>query len=167
MTAITAERLRELLDYDPETGVFTWRTSRSRNAKAGEEAGYNQIAHTGRLYRVIKIDGKSMKAHRLAWLHVHGIIPSGDLDHIDGNGLNNSLSNLRQASRAQNGANRGLNANNTSGAKGVLRSANKWRARIVVSGKLKHLGYFRSSADAAEAYAQAAKKYFGEFARTA
>ncbi len=87
-------------------------------------------------------------------------------DHIDGNKLNNQISNLRVSNKQQNGANRGLNKNNTSGFKGVgwHKQAKKWRAHIDVSGKHRSLGLYTNIHDAIEAYNNAARKYFGEFA---
>ena len=89
------------------------------------------------------------------------------VDHIDGNGLNNCRSNLRAATKQENGCNRNKQKNNTSGRKGVgwNKQHQKWQAQIQVNGKQIHLGYFDDIEDAVRAYNQAAKKHFGKFAR--
>lgn len=108
-------------------------------------------------------------AHRLAWLYVYGEWPDAEIDHINGNTGDNRISNLRPATRAQNGANRGRQTNNASGVKGVCWHAQsgKWRAMIRISGKSRHLGLFNDIGAAAAAYARATVNRNGEFARTA
>lgn len=86
---LTVERLRELLDYDPETGVFRWKEPR-RKCRVGEVAG--SLRKDG--YVKIQVDGRFYQAHRLAWLCVYGVWPSA-IDHIDGNRANNAIANLR------------------------------------------------------------------------
>jgi hypothetical protein len=159
----TADDLRKFLDYNRETGVFTWREARGGAVGCGATAG----AHDGRGYIQIKIQGRNYRAHRLAWLHVHGEWPSAQIDHANGNKADNRISNLRLATRSQNNANKRRLSNNTSGAKGVSwkGSARKWQAQIRVDGRLSHLGYFGSIYDAANAYRTAAAKHFGVFAR--
>lgn len=98
---LTAERLRELLTYDPETGEFRWRYTRGCRAR-GQIAG--TVTCLG--YLTIAIDGRKYKAHRLAWLHVHGEWPYPEIDHINRIKLDNRLVNLRRATRAENNANR-------------------------------------------------------------
>lgn len=88
-----------------------------------------------------------------------------DVDHADGNGLNNQRDNLRCASRSQQAANRKLRTDNTSGFRGVRWAKGRWRAVIGFETKIFHLGYFSDPVAAAHAYDRAAKKYFGEFAR--
>ncbi len=95
-------------------------------------------------------------------------IPNGfQIDHIDGNGLNNQKLNLRIATASQNQINRGKQKNNTSGFKGVFgrKDKNKWRAQIKFHGKTKHLGYADDKIEAARIYNKAAVERFGEFAR--
>jgi hypothetical protein len=161
---ITPERLRELLTYDPDTGVFTWRGG-VRRVRPGMIAGHAPPS-TG--YRRIFIDQKPYVAHRLAWLYVHGRWPLADIDHADGDPGNNALANLREASRTQNHGNRKRACNNRSGFKGVSfkPECNKWYARIYVSYRQHHLGYFSTPEAAAAAYAVAARRHYGEFART-
>jgi hypothetical protein len=165
MTAITAEKLREILDYDPETGVFTWRVTLSIRAPSGSTAG--TCCNDGRVN--ITICGRRYKAHRLAWLYVHGEWPPELIDHIDGNPSNNRIANLRPATCRQNGANAKRSVSNTSGFKGVCWDGvnRRWRAHITLNGKTKCLGRFDKIEDASAAYRKAAERCFGEFARTA
>lgn len=159
---LTAQRARELLSYDPETGTLTWKVSRSR-VRAGAQAG--NLDHNG--YVRVRIDGVGYLAHRVAWLIVHGSCPDL-LDHKNGNRLDNRLQNLRPASPRLNQANRRIAKNNTSGVKGIIKEKGrtKWRARIRFHGKLLHLGAFDTKEEAAAAYASNAQRYFGEFARS-
>src|SRR5687768_4110898 len=124
---LTAERLRELLDYDPDTGVFRWktrpvraeylRTDRAWNSRfAGRPAGTLVKG-----YVCILIYRRSYRAHRLAWLYVHGEWPRNELDHEHGNRADNRIEKLRSATRGQNMQNRKPNSNNTSGYPGVIR----------------------------------------------
>lgn len=167
--SITVERLRELFTYDPYTGDFTRRKVTHNRFKVGEKAGF--LNATGRWE--LGIDGKWYLAHRLAWLYVYGVWPSELIDHIDSNPLNNSISNLREATPAQNKANSRVSKNNVLGVKGVrlqIKGKNgtpRYRARIRVNGKLIHLGYFDTSEKASQAYLNAAERHFGEFARSA
>lgn len=89
---LTAEFVRNILDYDPETGIFTWKRKRSYNTDIGMEAGVCKI---GSGYRVIKINGKQYVAHRLAWLYVYGKWPKG-LHRVNGNPFDNRIANLSE-----------------------------------------------------------------------
>lgn len=164
---VTAERLRELLSYERETGVFTRLVNRSSNALAGSVAGCVASTGKGRKYFVIWIDGKLYYAHRLAWLHVHGRWPDDDVDHVDGDGTNNKISNLRAATRSQNMMNTFAQRNNKSGFKGVSldKPNKKWVAKIQVNGHQKHLGLFKTAAEAHAAYVEATTEHHGEFGR--
>lgn len=163
---LTAERLREVLCYDSETGVFTHRVTRSSRAVQGRVAGTTEKQ---RGYVRIRIDQKDYWAHTLAHLYVTGDWPEEDVDHVNGHKGDNRWENIRKASRSQNNANMGIPRHNTSGVKGVAwdRAKGMWRAQIKVSRKQIWLGYFRDIEDAKAAYAAAAHKYFGEFARAA
>lgn len=170
--SLSQARVRELLDYDPETGVLTWRVDRTTGKgrilrAAGTEAGYVKSMRKTLSYRSIRIDRQAYKAHRLIWLLVHGHWPEAAIDHINCDGLDNRLVNLREATLSQNSANMRRRNDNTSGAKGVCRRAgsDKWSAEIMVAGKRRHLGQFESIEAAAAAYEAAAIKHFGEFAR--
>lgn len=159
---ITAERLRELLDYDASTGHFRWRhrTGTRGGVRLGDYAG----ASNGSGYFVIRIDGRLYRSHRLAWLWTHGEWPPRDLDHINGCRWDNRLINLRIATNSQNQANQ-RRVRSTSGLKGVSRHPDgRWIARIRVQGKAIHLGSFRCPHEAHAAYCRAADFYHGEYA---
>jgi hypothetical protein len=159
---LTADELRQHLHYDPETGIFTWRVRARANVPCGttagtlDERGYVRIGYKTFYFR----------AHRLAWLYVHGEWPAREIDHINGDKADNRIANLRPATHKQNSANRLINKNSTSGVKGVGWHKNnaKWRAQIKLNGKKKNLGYFDAIEDAAAAYQNAAINNFGEFA---
>lgn len=146
---VTQAKVRDVLDYDPDTGIFRWRHA-GASRKAGAIAG--NIMHDGRYIR-IGIGGKSYLAHRLAWLYVHGQWPT-EIDHINWNGLDNRMVNLRSVTRKQNGLNRGLNKNNTSGAKGVILVDGKWQSYYC----RKYLGRFDRKDDAVQARREAEKR---------
>jgi len=103
--SLSQARLRELLQYDPETGVFVWLQSRRATASRGSIAGSN---HKSR-HRIIRIDGVNFYAHRLAWIYVHGPIPDGMLiDHINGQRADNRIKNLRVVTHKGNMDNLGI-----------------------------------------------------------
>jgi len=108
-------------------------------------------------------------AHMLAWLIVYGEWPNGQIDHINGDRLDNRIKNLRVVTQQQNAFNRVLYKNNSSGVKGVSWSIAQqaWHAQIRVTGKRIHLGFFKSKNDAANAYAAASAKFHGEFGKIA
>lgn len=144
--------LRDLLSYDEVSGAFTWNESRG-SVKKGSLAGY--LGSGG--YWQIKVSGSLYLAHRLAWLYVHGIWPDDQLDHKDGDRLNNSISNLRQCNSAQNHQNRRSVSGSTSSSVGVCweEGRKRWRADIKVEGKPRYLGRFLTEAEAISAYAKA------------
>ncbi len=157
---ITRERLAALFVYDKKSGDFTRRVAVGRHGchRAGELAG--TVQNHG--YRIITIDKKRYMAHRLAWLYVWAVWPRGDLDHINGDKLDNRIENLREATRKQNMQNVRKHKHNTSGYKGVAwhSQRNKWRAYIFDSYRQIHLGLFDSKEAAAEARLKAEKQYF-------
>lgn len=161
MATITADRLRELLRYDPETGVFTWLADRTGDVKAGSSAG-SISGSTG--YRLIMLDGRNYREHRLAWLFVHGEWPVSSLDHINRVRGDNRIANLRSATPAQNLANSKRRSDNTSGLKGVSPKRGKWQARIKIDGHHYCLGSFVRPEEAHAAYMAAARKHYGSFA---
>jgi hypothetical protein len=152
-TILTADRLRELVDYNKDTGVFTWRLSRKR-ARLGAKAGYTR----GDGYVFIRIDKRLYRAHRLAWLWVYGEFPAIEVDHINRNPSDNSLANLREVNSSQNKQNTSIRRDNRSGYKGVYRHSQtgRWVAQIAINGAAKHLGCFASPEDASAAYNNAA-----------
>ncbi len=145
---ITQERLRELVHYCPDTGIFTHLQSKGRK-KAGMRAGW--LRNDG--YIETEVDGKGYKSHRLAWLYIYGNWPAYHIDHIDGDRSNNRLSNLRDVNRFFNSQNQRLpHKINKSGFLGVHKNGCKFRAQIRVNGKNKHLGLFDDAESAHEAY---------------
>lgn len=164
---ITQERLKEVLDYHQHTGIFVWKISTARRVKVGDVAGYEAKVSPKYSRLMIRVDGRLYKAHRLAWFYMTGIWPKGDIDHQDGNPLNNRFNNLREATRSENLRNADIRRNNTSGYKGVCwnKRRGKWMSGIGHKGKNLHLGYFTDKRDAAQAYNFAAARLHGEFAR--
>src|SRR3990167_8685574 len=161
------ERLRDLLDYNHESGHFTWRSDRPGGVKKGDRAGCAQENGVRRsVFRrwQIVIDRKHYKAHRLAWFYVYGTWPKM-LDHINGNGHDNRISNLREATPADNMAN-SLHPKGTTGFRGVSYYKNGYMAQISVNGRSVYLGRFRTPEEAHEAWCRAAHKFRGDFART-
>ena len=167
------QTLLELFDYDPETGIIVHNKTRKGRVKKGAEAGHKRTVLNGKstkLYVEIKVLGKGYYLHRLAW-YMHTKVDPLDffIDHIDGNGYNNKFANLRLCSNSENGFNRSLNANNTSGFKGVCwhKGSQKYIASIKSNYKRIHLGLFDSPELAHMAYCKAAAELHGEFARGA
>jgi hypothetical protein len=156
---ITQRRLKELLAYEPATGFFRWRVTKSNRAVAGSIAGGPRDGYWG-----IRIDGRMHSAHHLVWLYSHGHFPAGELDHKDVNPMNNRLGNLRPATRAQNAVNRPAPANNTSGHKGVYWCIDAWRVYANWQGKRYWGGKHTDLVAACRAQEALANKLQGEFA---
>ncbi|EGX0856897.1 hypothetical protein CIY45_003058 [Salmonella enterica subsp. enterica serovar Enteritidis] len=175
MDLILQKRLKELLHYDPETGVFTWlrREGKSRAVSvfnsnyAGKVAGNIQTDSSGHKQVSIYFDKKAHKAHRLAWLYVYGKMPKGIIDHINGDSLDNRIVNLREADDFQSAWNKGKLVTNKSGYKGVSlkKKSGKWVAQINYKGKKMFLGYHDTPEEAHKDYCEAAVKLHGEFAK--
>lgn len=148
MTALTADRVKQLFDYDSETGIFT------RRVRAGRMPAGSVINHANQLgYITVMVDRKKYLAHRLAWLVTTGGWPDR-CDHIDGNPSNNRISNLRDVSQAVNLQNQTA-ARSPSGFLGAHAKRGRFRARIGVAGKAHNLGTFDSPEEAHAAYVQA------------
>lgn len=171
---VNAETVRELFDYNPDSGIFLWKPRKLRpehtridkawNTRlAGRPAG--RPHRHGHLYA--NINYRNYALHRLAWLYVYGKWPSRSIDHINGNPTDNRMSNLRECTQTQNMRNARIRKDNTSGIKGVywVKKEQKWRAFINVGGKLIILGTFEMKEEAAECRRKAASKEFGDFAR--
>ena len=158
---ITQERVRELLEYDQDTGVFRWRRTVGKRL-SGTVAGHQKHCPKDR-YWMIMLDGKRYMAHRLAYLYIYGYIPKV-VDHVDNDPLNNRIRNLRAATISQNNANTGKKATNSSGYKGVSLQKERWIASINKDGKRIYVGAFDTAEEAHKAYQLAAMKIFGEFA---
>lgn len=159
---ITQERLKHLLHYDTETGVFTRRVDVGKSAKKGSVVG----CPNDKGYLRVVLDGRLYALHRLAVLYVDGVVHDGDVDHANGNKADNRWANLRACTRSQNAANRKVQINNSCGMKGASRDRNgRWRSQISTQGKKVFLGLFDTPEDAHAAYMSAAQKYHGEYAR--
>lgn len=159
---LTHDLLKELFDY--RDGELYWKVSR-QGRKLGVPAG--AIRSDG--YRVIVINGKHYRTHRLIFLYHHGFLPEY-LDHIDCDPSNNDISNLRGATMQENGANRKKNKSHngkptSSRFKGVswYKRYGKWESSIHINCKKKRLGLFDSEIKAAKTYNHAAVEAFGEF----
>jgi len=141
---LTQERLKELLSYDPDTGLFTRKVAVNYNAKAGDCVGCDS-----RGYLLVNVDGVKHYLHRLAWLYVHGYMPK-EIDHINRDGRDNRISNLREVTRSENTFNQGLRMDNKSGVKGVRWRADrsKWEARVKALGSVQVLGLFDTKEEA-------------------
>lgn len=154
--------LREALNYDPVTGVFTWRVSRGK-AKVGKVAGSPSAVNSSKTYMVVRFHGVNYYAHILAWAFSYGAWPELQIDHRDGDTLHNALANLRDVSVAMNQHNRSEpNSNSTTGAIGVSRTKRKgakpYRASIKVNMVKKYLGYFATIEEASAAYWEAKRE---------
>lgn len=159
MRKLTQQRLKELLIYNLDTGIFIRNTS-----FGGQEIG--DVAGTrhpnGNIY--IRVDNEDTKylAHILAYLYMTGEYPEFDIDHKDNNRSNNRWLNLRPATRSQNKANI-LHIPGISGVRGVWLHRGRYRAAIKINQKRIHLGVFDTIEEASAAYLMARHKYFGEF----
>lgn len=153
MTELNQTTIRELLDYDPDTGVFISKVTRGNRCKKGSVVGaikYNKSSDKN--YLVTSIFYKKYYMHRLAFLYMVGKFPK-QIDHINGNGLDNSWKNLRNVCNQGNQRNRARAKNNTSGVTGVGwdKIRKLWTAQIQVSRKNIHLGKFSNFDDAVQA----------------
>lgn len=161
MPEITQAHLREMLHYDSDTGVFTWRNPSAKNVKKGGIAG----CLTNHGYIQIGVKNKLYAAHRLAWLYVYGKWPTNLIDHINGIRSDNRIFNLREATSVENQYNMSKAKNNTSGVKGVTWSKphKRWRAQCRVNGKSYHLGLFRNTHEAEQVVRQFREQHHGKF----
>jgi hypothetical protein len=166
--------VQEWLNYDAETGFFTWKKEPrpfgysllGKRAGSPNSCGYLSICIPGYIPH---------QAHRLAWVLFHGSLAHGEhIDHKDLDRANNAIGNLRTATARQNAQNKPVQKNSRSGLKGAYLikprhspQINRWSSQITVDGRIIHLGTFSTAESAHEAYAAAARKYFGEFARSA
>ena len=155
---ITQQYIKSLFHYDEQTGIFTRLVKRGA-AHVGDIAG----SKTWNGYVTIYIDGKNYRAHQLAWLYIHGVIPDTDIDHINQDKADNRISNLRLATRSQNNINSGIHAHNTTGFRGVYASHEKFAAQIKRNGKPLYLGRFDTTEEAHQCYLAAARELYGEF----
>jgi hypothetical protein len=159
---------KALFDYDPVNGDLTWRVQTNATPK-GKIAGTikkHKIEHYTS-YICVTVFGEPYKAHRVIWLLQTGKWPTKHIDHIDGNGLNNSWSNLREVTASQNAMNQKVRSDSASGIKGVSydKARDVWYVYIDVDKKRKHLGRYETKDEAAAARLAAEKIYHGEYAR--
>ena len=160
VNSLTQKDLKELLIYNTETGIFTWRVSRYR-AQIGDVAGH--LNKSG--YYTIRTGKKHYRVHRLVWLYVYGFEPQVAIDHINGDKSDNRLCNLREANKSQNGMNTDKRVTNTSGFKGVSfhKASGKWVAQAKLNYKHYYLGLYTTPEEASEVYQKFCSKYHGEF----
>ena len=157
---INQDELKSLITYEPSTGIFTWKVSKGA-AKSGRVAGSSD----GLGYSIICINGRKIRAHRLAFLYMTGSIPE-TIDHINGNPSDNSWENIREASISQNRMNSKSRSNNRSGVKGVhwCKTHQKWVAQVTINRKTKTIGYFHDLIGAELAVRKARIELHGDFA---
>lgn len=152
---LTAERLREVVDYNPETGVLTRKVRLAQRHRVGDRADMFW-PHMG--YWRLSIDSRRYLAHRCAWLYVHGRWPEHNIDHINGNPADNRIANLRDVPQMVNVQNQ-RTSRAASGLIGAQRFADGvWRARIKVNGKYRHIGLYDTPEEAHRAYIAAKRK---------
>jgi hypothetical protein len=153
---LTAEEVKKILDYRPETGELVWRERTARCVQIGDVAGC--VDKQG--YITVGIRKKIYKAHRLAWLIKCNDWPNGLIDHIDGNKSNNRWSNLRLVNETGNSENvRRPSKRNQSGFMGVISVNGGWRASITVQRKTRYIGTFDTPEKAHQAYLEAKRKF--------
>lgn len=167
-----AETLRELLDYNPETGMLIWRPrpattrhDRAWNTRfAGREAGL--VDAFG--YRKLRLAGQRLFAHRLAWKIIYGDEPPAGVDHINGDKLDNRIANLRPATKSQNGANAKTRRDSSTGVKGVHFNRRRWKfeANVKANGRQYKVGYFDTLDQAKAARDAKARELHGAFFRS-
>ena len=154
---ITVERLREVIDYDHERGVFVRKVRLAQRHKVGDRADYEVGSGGLKGYCMIGIDSRAYLAHRLAWLYVHGEWPENDIDHINGCRNDNRISNLRDVTNSVNRQN--MRKSRSDSKSGLLGAATHlpgvFRARVQLKGRLYHIGVFDSAEKAHEAYVKA------------
>jgi hypothetical protein len=158
--AITLSELKNILDYDADIGIFTWKI------KSGCQAeGYIAGSSTASGHLKVSINGENYRLHNLAWFYVNGVWPIDTLDHINGDKQDNRISNLREATLAQNNWNRGANKNNTMKLKNIIRVRdNYYRVKIEKNGQ-KYEAYFHDLNEAIAWRDQKNKELHGDFAK--
>jgi HNH endonuclease len=154
---LTQLELKKHLNYDQETGIFTWVSPTAQCKKIGDIAGSLDCSCG---YIKIALFNKDYKAHRLAWFYMHGFFPD-EIDHNNHNKTDNRLINLTAVTRKQNTKNRAMNKNNRSGIQGVcwVFKRQRWCAFISINGSPKTLGYFKTRGQAEKIRKSAEEKY--------
>lgn len=160
---VTQERVRELFNYDPDTGKFTWKIARA-GRKPGDPAGGTTKKWNGYTRVQMVIDGRNYKAHRIVWLYIYGEWPDL-IDHINGDATDNRLCNLRKATHAQNLANMKWTGRRSTPYRGVSYCYNGYMAQISHKNRSLYLGRFKTAEQAHAAWCEAAKRLRGDFAK--
>jgi hypothetical protein len=160
MSQITYERVRELFDYEPDTGRLLWRVRR-QGVRPSREAGCVGVSG----YRYVGADGRDYLASRLIWLWVTGAWPSAEIDHKNRDPLDDRWENLREATSAQNKINRRI-ASKFGLPRGVHRNKKRFIARICIAYKSVCLGTYDTPEEAHAAYLKAARERHGDFLPT-
>lgn len=158
---VSQDRLKESLDYDPQTGIFTWVAPTSNRMKVGDIAGTRRTAG----YIAIRIYGRFYLAHRLAFIWMTGACPAM-VDHVNRDTSDNRWENLRPATASGNSRNTGSRQGSSSKYLGVcwVAAKRKWRVQIKIDGTSRYIGDFKSETEAAKAYDAAAARHYGDFA---
>lgn len=161
---IDLDYLRSTFSYDPETGVFARVIARHPRAVLGP--GCVKTRADG--YQSVCVNTYRFDLHRIIWLYHYGTVPPCTIDHINGNPQDNRIANLRLATPSQNEWNKPAQRRNVTGRKGVIfsKTTGKYSARISAHKKSYHLGTFATADEASAAYADAAKRLHGNFARS-
>jgi hypothetical protein len=161
MREVPIEVLHDKLSYDPKSGHLTWNYT-TQWTKKGTIAGTNCLG-----YIKISVNKVIIPAHRIAWAMHYGTWPFGEIDHINGNRVDNRIENLREVTHQQNCMNRAKAQNNKSGYKGVSwhKVAKKWQAHLSIGGKSVYLGLFETAEKAHDAYEQSVQMAYGMFLR--
>lgn len=150
---ITLEMIHQLLDYNPDTGVFTWRSSYKRRI-CGHVAGTVHTTGTGGKYIRISVRGKKLYAHRVAFWITNGVYPEQEVDHVNRNGCDNRLCNLRLVSSRENAANRKQRRDTSRYGVGVYKDGSRFVAMVKRQGVLHRVGSFGTPEQAADARTQ-------------
>ena len=159
---LTAQLVRELLDYDLETGIFTRKVRLAQCHQIGDRADWEIKSGNPSGYRKVTVDSRSYMAHRVAWLYVYGSWPKHQLDHINGKRGDNRIANLRDVTAVVNLQNtRRARKSSGTGVQGPAwyPASGKYRAQIRVNGKSKHIGMYATIEEAHQAFLKAKRKY--------
>lgn len=161
---ITQEYVRSIFTYSPETGLLNYKKSPRYGILPGDLVGHVYKVSDNLSYLETTINSRSYKIHRLIWLYMTGRFPDKGIDHKDGNGLNNKWDNLRECNQSQNQWNKSKYKSKKGLYKGVYKDGNLFKALVTVEGKQINIGWFKTELEAAIAFNEAAKQYYGEFA---
>jgi len=156
---ISQNKLKELLNYDSETGIFTRKVRTANCMKVGDVAGYVNTHKDGKKYVVVRVNVKKYYAHILAVLYMTGELPEGQVDHGDGDGTNNRWSNINVVTSSDNRKNRRMPSNNSSGCVGVYLRKDKYYASISINKRPVNLGTHNCMFEAACARKSAENKH--------